>query len=97
MYHQAAILLSTIGLNKEARTRLFEGWERAPRDAIFPYSLGLLAAESGDLNTAIGYLEEAVVLEPNFSRAWYNLSLAYQQTNQAAAAERALRRAQGQP
>jgi predicted CXXCH cytochrome family protein len=97
MYHQAAILLSTIGLNKEARTRLFEGWERAPKDPIFPYSLGLLAAETGDLNTAIGYLEEAVALEPNFSRAWYNLSLAYSKANQPKAAQRAMQRAQGRP
>lgn len=96
MYHQAAILLSTAGLQKEARTRLFEGWERAPKDAVFPYSLGLLAAETSDLNTAIGYLEEAVALEPNFSRAWYNLSLAYTRSNQPEAAERAMRRAQGQ-
>ncbi|PXA05743.1 hypothetical protein DDZ13_02415 [Coraliomargarita sinensis] len=97
MYHQAAILLSTAGLQKEARTRLFKGWELAPKDAIFPYSLGLLAAETGDLNTAIGYLEEAVALEPNFSRAWYNLSLAYSRSNQPEAAQRAMRRAQGQP
>jgi len=97
MYHQSAILLSTAGLLKEARTRLFEGWERAPKDPVFPYSLGLLAAETGEMDTAIGYLEEAVALEPNFSRAWYNLSLAYSRTNQPQAAERAMRRAQGQP
>ena len=97
MYHQAAILLSMAGLQKEARTRLFEGWELAPKDAVFPYSLGLLAAETGDLNTAIGYLEEAVALEPNFSRAWYNLSLAYQRNDQPEAAQRAMRRARGQP
>ncbi len=97
IYHQAAILLSTAGLNKEAQTRLFEGWELAPRDPIFPYSLGLLAAEADDLNTAIGYLEEAVALEPDFTRAWYNLSLAYRHANQPEAARRAMRRAQGQP
>jgi tetratricopeptide (TPR) repeat protein/nitrate/TMAO reductase-like tetraheme cytochrome c subunit len=96
MYHQSAILLSTVGLMKEARTRLFEGWELAPEDPIFPYSLGLLAAETGEMNTAVGYLEEAVALEPNFSRAWYNLSLAYQRTNQPEAAARAMRRARGQ-
>jgi Flp pilus assembly protein TadD len=55
----------------------------------------LLAAETGDLDTAIGYLEEAVALEPNFSRAWYNLSLAYTRNDQPEAAERAMRRAQG--
>lgn len=97
MYHQAAILLSTASLLKEARARLFEGWELAPKDPVFPYSLGLLAAETGDLNTAIGYLEEAVALEPDFSRAWYNLSLAYRRTNQPEEADRAMRRAQGRP
>ncbi len=97
MYHQAAILLSTAGLQKEARTRLFEGWELAPKDAIFPYYLGLLAAETGNMDSAIGYLEEAVALEPGFSRAWYNLSLAYQRSNQPEAAQRAMRRARAQP
>lgn len=97
VYHQSAILLSMAGLNKEARTKLFAGWELAPTSAMFPYSLGLLAAESDDLQSAIGYLEEAVALEPEFTRAWYNLSLAYQRNQQPEAAERAMRRAQGQP
>jgi nitrate/TMAO reductase-like tetraheme cytochrome c subunit len=95
IYHQAAILFSMAALNKEARTQLFAGWELAPDRAIFPYSLGLLAAETGELKTAIGYLEEAVALEPDFYRAWYNLSLAYQQDQQPAAAARAMRKAQG--
>ena len=95
MYHQAAILLSMGGFPEEARSRLFTGWELAPQNAVFPYSLGLLAAESGELDSAIGYLEEAVALEPGFSRAWYNLSLAYLKNKQPEAAERAMRRAQG--
>ncbi|MEO0508357.1 MAG: cytochrome c3 family protein [Verrucomicrobiota bacterium] len=97
IYRQSAILLSMAGLNKEARTKLFTGWEIAPNNATFPYSLGLLAAETEDLQMAIGYLEEAVAIQPDFSRAWYNLSLAYQQNNQPEAAARAMRRAQGQP
>lgn len=93
MYHQAAILLSSAGLNKEARKQLFTGWELAPKDPRFPYSLGLLAAESGDLESAVGYLEETVAMQPDFYRAWYNLSLAYSRLNQAEAAERAMRQA----
>jgi predicted Zn-dependent protease len=96
IHHQAAILLSMAGLNKEARARLFTGWELAPDQAVFPYSLGLLEAETGKLQTAIGYLEEAVTLQPDFYRAWYNLSLAYQKANQPEAAARAMRRARGQ-
>jgi len=96
LYHQTAILLSSAGLHKEARTRLFAGWELAPKESIFPYSLGLLAAETGDLATAIGYLEEAVALQPDFYRAWYNLSLAYSQNNQPEAAERAMLQARGE-
>jgi len=96
MYHQTAILLSGAGLNKEARTKLFAGWERAPEDPRFPYSLGLLAAETGDLETAVGYLEETVAMAPDYYRAWYNLSLAYSQLNRPEKAQRAMQRAQGQ-
>ena len=95
MYHQASILLSQAGLPEEARRLLFAGWELASTDPVFPYSLGLLAAETGDLGTAIGYLEEAVALAPDFARAWYNLSLAYSQTNQPKKARRAMERARG--
>lgn len=96
MYHQGAILLSGAGLNKEARKQLFAGWELAPENPRFPYSLGLLAAESNDLETAVNYLEETVAIEPGFYRAWYNLSLAYSRLNREADAERAMRRARGQ-
>ncbi|TVP79604.1 MAG: hypothetical protein EA353_05795 [Puniceicoccaceae bacterium] len=96
MYHQAAILLSAAGLNKEARSQLFIGWELAPRNARFPYSLGLLAAEMDDLASTVGYLEEAVALEPDFHRAWYNLSLAYSKLNRPEDARRAMRRARGE-
>ncbi len=96
MYHQTAILLSTAGLNKEARTQLFKGWELAPKDSRFPYSLGLLAAESNDFETAIGYLEETVAMQPDFYRAWYNLSLAYTRLNRAQDAERAMQKARGE-
>ena len=95
MHHQGAILLSGAGLNKEARKQLFTGWELAPQDPRFPYSLGLLAAEANDLETAVGYLEETVAMEPDFQRAWYNLSLAYSQLDRPKDAQRAMRKAQG--
>jgi predicted CXXCH cytochrome family protein len=96
VYHQVAILLSSAGLNKEARTQLFNGWEYAPKDPRFPYSLGLLAAENNDLESAASYLEEAVALAPDYYRAWYNLSLAYTKLGRTADAERAMLKAQGQ-
>lgn len=96
MYHQAAILLSTAGLNEPAKRYLNSGWELAPDNAMFPYSLGLLAAEANDLNTAVGYLEETVAMQPQFYRAWYNLSLAYQKLKRPEDAQRAQRKAQGQ-
>jgi len=94
VYQQSAVFLSTAGLNTEAKAQLFAGWKLAPKNAMFPYYLGLLAAETGDLPTAIGYLEEAVALEPDFPRAWYNLSLAYQKNNQTEDAQRAMQKAQ---
>ena len=96
MYHQGAILLSTAGLNDAATRYLNSGWELAPDNPMFPYSLGLLAAESNDLDRAVGYLEETVAMQPQFYRAWYNLSLAYQKLNRPKDADRAQCKAQGQ-
>lgn len=96
MYQQAAIILSTAGLNEAATRYLYTGWEKAPNDPQFPYSLGLLAAESGDLQKAVGFLEETVAMEPQFYRAWYNLSLAYRQLNMPEKAEQAMQRALGE-
>ncbi|MDP4693294.1 MAG: hypothetical protein NWS00_02015, partial [Opitutales bacterium] len=95
MYHQAAILLSSAGMNDPAARYLNTGWELAPENPMFPYSLGLLAAEAGDLERAAGYLEETVAMEPQFYRAWYNLSLAYRQLNRMEDAQRAERKSQG--
>ena len=94
MYHQAAIILSSTGLNQAAERTLYSGWELAPKNPTFPYSLGLLAAEAGNLEQAVGFLEETVALEPRFSRAWYNLSLAYGKLNRSEDAARAMQRAQ---
>jgi hypothetical protein len=94
MYHQAAILLSGAGLNEDAEKALYKGWDLAPDNPSFPYSLGLLAAERNDLESAIGFLEETVAIEPRFSRAWYNLSLAYGKLNRPEDAARAMQRAQ---
>lgn len=95
MYHQGAIVLSSAGLNDEATRYLNSGWEMAPENPMFPYSLGLLSAEGGDLNKAVGFLEETVAMEPLFYRAWYNLSLAYQRLERPEDAKRALSKAQG--
>jgi predicted CXXCH cytochrome family protein len=94
MYRQAAILFNSAGMNDEAKSTLFTGWEIDPKNPSFPYSLGLIAAETNDLESAVGYLEETVALEPKFSRAWYNLSLAYAKLNRGEDADRAMQRAQ---
>ncbi|MFP4166663.1 MAG: ammonia-forming cytochrome c nitrite reductase subunit c552 [Opitutales bacterium] len=93
IYHQAAILLSQAGFNDDARSKLYKGWELAPDNADFPYSLGLIEAEEGDLETAVNMLEEAVAMEPGFARAWYNLSLAYSKLDRPQDAARAMERA----
>ena len=94
MYHQAAILLSGAGLNEAAQKALYKGWDLAPKNPSFPYSLGLIAAEQQDLESAVGFLEETVAIEPRFSRAWYNLSLAYGKLKRPEDAARAMQRAQ---
>lgn len=95
VYHQSAIIFSGAGLNASASRYLYTGWELAPDNPSFPYSLGLLAAEENDLEKAIDYLEQTIALEPRFYRAWYNLSLAYSHVNRHEDAARAMRRAQG--
>ncbi len=96
MYHQAAILLSGAGANTAAERYLYQGWDLAPDNPVFPYSLGLLAAETGELAQAIAFLEETVAMEPAFSRAWYNLSLAYRQAEQPEKARQAMQRARAE-
>jgi HEAT repeat protein len=96
VYHQAAIILSTAGDPLSAEQFLKAGWKKDPENPQFPYSLGLLAAESGKLDLAVGYLEETVAYAPDFYRAWYNLSLAYSQLNRPEDAARAMEKAQGQ-
>ena len=95
MYRQCAILLSSAGLNDDAERYLKSGWALEGDNPMFPYSLGLLAAENNDLQTAVSYLEETVALAPDFYRAWYNLSLAYQKLQRMEDARRAMRKAQG--
>lgn len=94
IYRQAAILASTYRLNNLAQNYLKQGWNIDRSNALFPYSLGLLAAEQNDLQQAINYLEESVAMQPDFARAWYNLSLAYQQANRPQEAQRAMLKAQ---
>jgi hypothetical protein len=94
IYHQSAILLSGARLNEAAQETLYKGWDLAPNNPSFPFSLGLLAAEQNDLESAVGFLEETVAIEPRFSRAWYNLSLAYGKLNRGEDAARAMQRAQ---
>ncbi len=96
IYRQCAILLSSAGLNADAERYLKTGWALDGDNPMFPYSLGLLAAEENDLETAVGYLEETVAIAPDFYRAWYNLSLAYQKLQRMEDAQRAMLKAQGQ-
>ena len=51
------------------------------------YSLGLLYAETGDIESAINYLSRTINVNPNNLRAYYNLGLAYQQNGDIKRAE----------
>ena len=96
IYRRSAIILSSGGLNDVASRYLYAGWELAPDNSAFPYSLGLLAAEANEMDKAIGFLEETVAMDPLFYRAWYNLSLAYGKVGKSEESQRAQRKAQGQ-
>ncbi|MGB0372205.1 MAG: multiheme c-type cytochrome [Opitutales bacterium] len=94
MYRQAAILLSGSGFNERAADLLHRGKNLAPENPMFAYSLGLLAAEDEDMESAIEWLREAVRLDPMFTRAWYNLSLALNHSGQTEEAQQAMMRVQ---
>lgn len=88
---QGVILLSQAGRPQEAEALLLQGLKKFPGNAVFPYYLGLMAAERNKLSDAARYLEQATVLEPSFQRAWYNLAIIYQKQQrwpEAAAAQR---------
>jgi len=94
IHRQAATLYSGAGMNDRAEEALRAGWERAPDDARFPFSIGLLRAEQGRLQKAVNYLREAVALDPGFHRAWYNLALALTKQERWQEARDAIRRAE---
>ncbi|MBC2595337.1 tetratricopeptide repeat protein [Ruficoccus amylovorans] len=73
---QGAIMYSRIGDNASAEQLLQQALEEAPRLAVLHYSLALLYAGDGRLQEAIPLLENTVLLDPQFYRAWYNLALA---------------------
>lgn len=83
-----AYLYNRQGKNDEA-IRLFKIIvEQEPNYGMAWYSLALLCAEVKDLDHAIEYLTKAAELERS-PRVYYNLAIAYQQTNQPVKAEKA--------
>jgi len=92
-YHQGAILLSMAGEPSLAEQLLARGLSQFPDNSIFPFSLGLLAAEGNDLTEAVRFLQRAVELEPQFGRAWENLARAYRKQGRYTEADRAMAKA----
>jgi len=56
------------------------------------YSLGLLYAETGEMEEAIQYLNKTIDVDPDNIRAYYNLGLAYQQSGASQKAESIFRK-----
>ncbi|WOO39403.1 tetratricopeptide repeat protein [Rubellicoccus peritrichatus] len=90
---QAAIISSGYGDNEQAKAYLIDALGRAPDDAIYPYSLALIRAEEGELAETVALLQDAVAIDPEFYRAWYNLALALTKLGDWQAASEALNRA----
>ncbi|NOY15041.1 MAG: hypothetical protein GXP43_02380 [bacterium] len=69
-YYQAAInlLTQTIPL--------------APTDPKLPFNLGLLYSFTGNPSSQEKYLTQAIALKPNYDKAYHQLALFYDQTNQ---------------
>ena len=89
-----AVCLSAVGRSAEAVMELEAACRLAPRDAQYPYKLGLALNETGQLPRAVAALEKAVQLDPEFAAAWYNLGLGYAQLNRLEESLHALVRAE---
>ena len=89
-----AVCLSVLGHSDEAVRELEAACKLAPREAQYPYKLGLALNEAGRLPGAVAALEKTVELDPAFATAWYNLGLGYAQLNRLDDALNALLRAE---
>ena len=78
LYHDAAVLLDRVGEVNEALNLLTMARRIAPDLALLPYSQGLLYAERMDYHSAERAIADAVGLDPNQARWWYNLAMIYQ-------------------
>ena len=78
-YRLAAIQLHTSGDTEGARKLLLDALRMLPGDPVILFNLGLLSAESTDLNSAFGYLQRAIKARPEYEDAWYNLIVLYWQ------------------
>lgn len=70
---QAAIALHRAGQLREAAARYRLALARNPDDSVACQNLGVLAAQSGDLQAAAGYLERALRLDPQNAGTRHNL------------------------
>ncbi|WP_114778581.1 tetratricopeptide repeat protein [Botryobacter ruber] len=82
-----AYLQNRQGNTKEAIALFNVVLQQEPGYAEGYYSLGLLYAETNEMELAIENLKKASQLDKANTRALYNLGLAYQRANQAEAAE----------
>ncbi len=94
MRQELAVVLSTVGRNREAVTQLETAVQLAPRDAESHYHLALACNEIGDLPRAVAELTATVELAPQHARAWYNLGLAQNAQGKTSAAINSLVRAE---
>ena len=78
LYYDAAILLDRVGEVNEALNLLTMARRIAPDLALLPYSQGLLYAERMDYRAAEQAISDAVGLDPDQARWWYNLAMIYQ-------------------
>ena len=81
-----AHLYNSQGKNQRAIELFKTVIEQEPEYGMAYYSLGLLLAEENDMEGAIEYLSQAAEIDRNV-RIYYNLGIAYQQTEQPDKAE----------
>jgi tetratricopeptide (TPR) repeat protein len=77
--NSVAVLLDvyvTSGRTEEAMTTFRQAVEKNPNNRIYRYNYGVLLLKGGDHKGAIDQFEAAVVIDPKFEDALYNLGVA---------------------
>src|SRR5438067_9056202 len=88
-----AIQLQQGGRLAEAERLYCEALEADPRNSVAKYFLGVIALQRGQPERALGYIREAIEIDPTVPDYYANLGVALRALNQRTDAAQAYQRA----